>query len=167
MLVANAANFDKGVHYDKARVVVGNGLPASSGAFHRRQRRCPMYMVSLWSTMSETDLPTDVHELLPPLRDSALAVRLGNDLRSYSREQICGDLNALALGMTPQQLKQGIRSHTDNSRQKLQPLTHLGSAMALDRLTTWSTVLYERIDSRFPGAVAEDSPQFHGATDDV
>lgn len=38
MLLTGAGDYDKGVHYDKARVVIGNGLPASNGEFHRRQR---------------------------------------------------------------------------------------------------------------------------------
>jgi Terpene synthase family 2, C-terminal metal binding len=127
----------------------------------------PMYMVSLWSTMDEVELPTYVPELLPPLRESALAVRLGNDLRSYSREKLDGNLNALMLGTTPQQLVQAIRAHVENSRRQLQPLTHLGSAIALNRLTTWSTRLYDKIDFRTPGIWSEDSTEAHRTTNSV
>jgi hypothetical protein len=111
-----------------------------------------MYVVSLWSTMDEADLPDYVDQLLPPLREAALAVRLGNDLRSSAREQTSGTLNALMLGMTREQLQQAIPIHVDNCRRQLRLLVAqpLGSAVALDRLTTWCTRLYEKIDYRFP-----------------
>jgi Terpene synthase family 2, C-terminal metal binding len=115
----------------------------------------PMYVVSIWSTMDASDLPADIHELLPPLRHSALAVRLGNDLRSYAREKVCGNLNALALGMAPERLLDDIRLHVDHSRRLLEPFAHLGSAIALNRLTIWSTRLYDKIDFRFPGEWAK------------
>lgn len=39
MLVTDHADYDKGVHFDSAKVVIGDSLPVSSGAFHRRQRK--------------------------------------------------------------------------------------------------------------------------------
>ncbi|MFG1607888.1 cytochrome P450 [Actinoplanes sp. NPDC049265] len=39
MLVAEAAQFPRGVHFRKARAVVGDGLVTADGAAHRRQRR--------------------------------------------------------------------------------------------------------------------------------
>jgi cytochrome P450 len=93
MLVTNAADFDKGVHYDKARVVVGNGLPASSGAFHRRQRKlirpafqkarlcgyfdtmltCTRSRVESWSTQPDIDLNAEMHALAVTIAAKALA----------------------------------------------------------------------------------------------
>jgi cytochrome P450 len=39
LLIREAGSFDKGIHYEKARVSIGNGLAASEGEFHRRQRK--------------------------------------------------------------------------------------------------------------------------------
>ncbi len=39
LLVTDPARFDKGVQFEKAAAVIGNSLPVSSGAFHRRQRK--------------------------------------------------------------------------------------------------------------------------------
>lgn len=38
-LLARAADFDKGLHLERLKAVIGNGLAVSAGAFHRRQRR--------------------------------------------------------------------------------------------------------------------------------
>lgn len=39
ILLTDPHKYDKGLHYDKLRPMFGNGLSASSGDFHRRQRR--------------------------------------------------------------------------------------------------------------------------------
>lgn len=39
ILVTNASAYERGVHFQKARAVAGNGIITSSGAHHRRQRR--------------------------------------------------------------------------------------------------------------------------------
>jgi hypothetical protein len=110
-----------------------------------------MYMVSVWATMNESDLPADLEELLLAEKDSALAIRFGNDLRGVSREQEHGTLNALTLGMTPQQVTAAIREHAALCHRRLEPLSHLASAVALHRQTTWATRMYDRIDFRVPG----------------
>jgi phytoene/squalene synthetase len=114
----------------------------------------PMYMVSLWATMDRAARPQDVSALLPALQDSALAVRLANDLRSQARERAQEDVNALVLGLGEEQLRRDIAGHVERCREALRPLVArgLGAAVALDRLTVWSTRLYEQIDFRAPGA---------------
>ncbi len=39
ILTQDADHFDRGIHFDKARAVAGNGIVTSTGAFHRRQRK--------------------------------------------------------------------------------------------------------------------------------
>ncbi len=39
VLIEDAANYDKGVQFDKLRPLLGNGLVMSEGSFHLRQRR--------------------------------------------------------------------------------------------------------------------------------
>ena len=39
VLIADAASFKRGIHFQKARSVAGDGIITASGAFHRKQRR--------------------------------------------------------------------------------------------------------------------------------
>jgi hypothetical protein len=88
------------------------------------------------------------------LQDAALAVRLANDLRGHAREEAQEDVNALLVGMTPDEVEGRISFHVDRCRDQLRPLVErsLASAVALERLTVWCTRLYEQIDFRSPGA---------------
>ncbi len=39
LLVDRHADFDKGVQFERAKIVIGNSLPCSDGAFHRTRRK--------------------------------------------------------------------------------------------------------------------------------
>ncbi|MEU0879512.1 cytochrome P450 [Lentzea sp. NPDC005914] len=39
LLVERHADYDKGVQFDRAKIVIGNSLPCSAGSFHRNQRK--------------------------------------------------------------------------------------------------------------------------------
>lgn len=107
----------------------------------------PMYVVSLWSAMDEVP----VAALTPALRDAAVAVRLANDLRGHAREGGEGALNALRL-VTPERARHLVGDRLASTAQRLAP--HLAgglpAAIAIDRMATWGTRIYQRIDFRAP-----------------
>jgi Terpene synthase family 2, C-terminal metal binding len=108
----------------------------------------PMYVVSLWSAMDEVP----VAALMPALRDAAVAVRLANDLRGHAREGGEGALNALRLGVTQERARQLVGDRLASTAERLAP--HLAgglpAAVAIDRMATWGTRIYQRIDFRAP-----------------
>jgi cytochrome P450 len=93
MLLTDAARFDKGVHFDKVRSVIGNGLPASSGSFHRKQRKlirpafhqaslrayfdtmmeCALARTRSWESASRIDLHAELHAIAIAISVKALA----------------------------------------------------------------------------------------------
>lgn len=87
MLVKNSKDFDKGVHMEKAAQVIGNSLPVSAGAFHRRQRKLirPVFLqarlreyfdIMLECTLTSLDTwspDTDVHREIRKLAGTIAA----------------------------------------------------------------------------------------------
>jgi hypothetical protein len=114
----------------------------------------PMYMVALWAAMDGVD-PTP---LLPPLRDSALAVRLANDARGHAREDAEQAIGALRLGVSLADVRRMVGDRIARCRRALGPLLTRGdpAAIALDRLTIWSTRLYQQVDFRRPEGEGAD-----------
>lgn len=110
----------------------------------------PMYIASLWTMMPPADLPEDVAALRAPLYQAGLAVRMGNDLKSYSREQVHGNLNALALGLTREELLRAMAGHVRAAQELTGPHHRLGAAVALVRQAEWATRMYAAIDFRTP-----------------
>ncbi|WP_131739956.1 terpene synthase family protein [Actinomadura roseirufa] len=83
------------------------------------------------------------------LRDACLAVRLANDLRGHHREREEGVLDALALGLAPDEVRARISRHVARCRGALRPLLGPvpGPALALERQLLWSVRHYERTDA--------------------
>lgn len=108
----------------------------------------PMYVVSLWSAMDEA--PVDA--LMPALRDAAIAVRLANDLRGHAREGGEGALHALRLGVTAERARHLVGDRLASTARRLAPHLDRGlpAAVAVDRMATWGTRIYQRIDFRAP-----------------
>ncbi|QXJ20334.1 hypothetical protein AGRA3207_001028 [Actinomadura graeca] len=102
-------------------------------------------VLAMWSDMPSSPLPA----LRRPLRDACLAVRLANDLRGHGRERREGVLDALALGLPPDEVRSRVTRHVARCRTALRP--HLGAvpgpALALERLLLWSVRHYERVDA--------------------
>ncbi|MFD5395138.1 DUF4334 domain-containing protein [Streptomyces sp. NPDC127097] len=113
-------------------------------------------VTALWTLMDEPGLPRRLPVLLGALREAATAIRLLNDLRGHQREQSEGKTDALALGLTEQEVYQRAEAGLENCRRALAPLTAAGygSAVALERVALWHARMYHRFDPVRPGRAA-------------
>ncbi|MBB2910472.1 hypothetical protein FHS43_001735 [Streptosporangium becharense] len=108
-----------------------------------------MMVTATWSSMEEPELPELIPDLRQPLYDASIAVRLANDLRGHRREQAEGNLDALALGLSPEELGDLLDEHLTRCLQRLRSLAAAspGPALALERLAIWSIRQYQRFDA--------------------
>ncbi|QZY20293.1 GXWXG domain-containing protein [Streptomyces decoyicus] len=110
-------------------------------------------VTALWALMDEPGLPRRLPVLLGALRQAATAIRLLNDLRGHQREQSEGKTDALAIGLTGQEVYRRAEEGLENCRRALAPLTAAGygSAVALERVALWHARMYHRFDPVRPG----------------
>ncbi|WP_242907088.1 terpene synthase family protein [Actinomadura terrae] len=136
--------------YEAARRVAAGGPPPSLGEYLRHGAAsvalAPL-VFAMWSGMA---CPAPVlRALARPLRDACLAVRLANDLSGHRRERGEGVLNALVLGMTPDEARARSGEYVARCRRALRP--HIGPlpgpALALERQLLWAVRHYERVDA--------------------
>ncbi|MGY5126436.1 GXWXG domain-containing protein [Streptomyces nigrescens] len=116
-------------------------------------------VTALWALMDEPGLPRRLPVLLGALREAATAIRLLNDLRGHQREQSEGKADALAIGLTEQEVYQRAEAGLENCRRALAPLTAAGygSAVALERVALWHARMYHRFDPVRPGRATTSS----------
>jgi hypothetical protein len=112
-----------------------------------------MMVTAAWSAMDDPALPDRLPELRGPLDDASMAVRLANDLRGHAREQAEGTIDALALGLAPQDLAASLAEHLNRCRRRLRPLAGIvpGPVAALERHLIWSVRMYQRFEAGHTG----------------
>lgn len=105
-------------------------------------------LAAMWALMGEPDLPQRLPVLRSALRHAAKAVRLLNDLRGHRREQADGQVDALAIGLSEEQVRRASAESFEDCRLELASLTATayGPAVALERVLLWHTRMYERFD---------------------
>lgn len=113
-------------------------------------------VTALWALMDEPGLPRRLPLLLGALRQAATAIRLLNDLRGHQRERSEGKADALALGLTEQEVYRRAEAGLDDCRRALAPLTAAGygSAVALERVALWHARMYHHFDPVRSGQAA-------------
>ncbi|WP_067457289.1 terpene synthase family protein [Actinomadura macra] len=131
-----------------ARSVAARSVPATS--VPARSASVTSASVRSGSITSASGTSASVPAVLRrPLRDACLAVRLANDLRGHHRERDEGVVDALALGLPPDEVRCRITRHVARCRRGLGP--HLGAqpgpALALERQLLWSVRHYEQFDA--------------------
>ncbi|GIG88358.1 terpene synthase family protein [Plantactinospora endophytica] len=143
-----------GMRYEAVtgRALATGAAPAEPGEYLRHAVHTvgvPMYVTALWAAMPPFDAPA----LLPALRDAALAVRLANDLRGHARESAEGNLDALRLGLTTEQVRAMVGDLLARCHDRLAPLLAAAfpPAVAVHRMAVWGTRIYQHIDFRSPG----------------
>jgi len=131
---------------------VSRGLPAPALPDYLMQASgsiaLSLVAIALWADMPDPGLPDLLEVLDPVLADASLALRLSNDLRGHAREQAEGTLDALTLGMSPDDLARMRDTALDRAHSALRPLIERGcaTAIALERLIVWCVRHYQRID---------------------
>ncbi|MFE7539356.1 DUF4334 domain-containing protein [Streptomyces platensis] len=113
-------------------------------------------VTALWALMDEPGLSRRLPLLLGALRQAATAIRLLNDLRGHRREQSEGKADALARGLTEEEVYRRAEAGLENCRRALAPLTAAGygSAVALERVALWHARMYHHFDPVRPGQAA-------------
>ncbi|WP_330318952.1 DUF4334 domain-containing protein [Streptomyces platensis] len=113
-------------------------------------------VTALWALMDEPGLSRRLPLLLGALRQAATAIRLLNDLRGHQRERSEGKADALARGLTEEEVYRRAEAGIENCRRALAPLTAAGygSAVALERVALWHARMYHHFDPVRPGQAA-------------
>ncbi len=110
-----------------------------------------------WITYGRRDLLEQLDVLVPALDDVKVAVRLANDLATFSWERNQpGQNNILFYGASPDWVRAELARRTESAKRRLTPLAAacFGPAVELIRLLEWSVCFYSLTDFRGWGSDA-------------
>ncbi|MFD8695485.1 terpene synthase family protein [Kitasatospora purpeofusca] len=109
-------------------------------------------VIPLWAAMDDADLPRCLPALTEAMQHASAAVRLANDLTGARRERLEGGVNALAIGVSAEQVSARITEEVARFEQNCAPLTaeSYGPALALDRFMRLLLRMYQHRDPGEP-----------------
>lgn len=132
------------------RIAVGGPVPALRDYLPHPTGSIGFDLIALalWANMADPNLPIAIDMLRQPLADASAALRAANDLRGYNRERSKGTIDALALGMSSEELANRMSDHLGDCCRRLEPLISagFGPAIATERQLLWCVRYYQHTD---------------------